>query len=44
MEKTEKPNWLTTLTKWYFGRNALPYWCVVLADTVIVWHSEHILA
>ena len=39
MEKTEKPNWLTTLTKWYFGRNALPYWCVVLADTVIVFVS-----
>ena len=39
MEKPEKPNWLTTLTKWYFGRNALPYWCVVLADTVIVFVS-----
>ena len=39
MEKPEKPNWLTTLTKWYFGRNALPYWCVVLADTVIVFAS-----
>ncbi|MBR1490529.1 MAG: polysaccharide biosynthesis protein [Bacteroidales bacterium] len=39
MEKPEKPNWLTTLTKWYFGRNALPYWCVVLADTAIVFVS-----
>ncbi|MBO6160757.1 MAG: polysaccharide biosynthesis protein [Bacteroidales bacterium] len=39
MEKPEKPNWLTTLSKWYFGRNALPYWCVVLADTVIVFVS-----
>ena len=22
---------------WYFSKNALPYWCVLIADSVIVF-------
>ena len=29
-------NWLTRISGAYFSKNVLPYWCVVLADTVIV--------
>lgn len=39
MNKYRLQNWLKKSTKWYFGKNALPYWCVVLADTVIVFLS-----
>ncbi len=39
MDKKSGAEWLRRIAKWYFGRNALPYWCVVLADTVIVFVS-----
>ena len=27
------------LSSWYFSKNVLPYWVVLLADTVIVFAS-----
>ena len=30
---------LTRITKWYFTKNVLPYWVIVLADAVIVFLS-----
>ena len=30
---------LTRITKWYFAKNVLPYWVIVLADAVIVFLS-----
>jgi len=39
MDKNRFQNWLRNAFNWYFGKNALPYWCVVLADTVIVFVS-----
>ena len=37
MAEKEKRNWIERLFRYYFSRNVFPYWCVVLADTVIVF-------
>lgn len=37
MADSEKRNWIERLFRYYFSRNVFPYWCVVLADTVIVF-------
>lgn len=37
MADSEKHNWIEGLFKYYFSKNVFPYWCVVLADTVIVF-------
>ena len=37
MADSEKHNWIERLFKYYFSKNVFPYWCVVLADTVIVF-------
>ncbi len=37
MAEKEKLNWIERLFRYYFSRNVFPYWCVVLADTVIVF-------
>ena len=37
MPDKEKQNWIVRLFRYYFSRNVFPYWCVVLADTVIVF-------
>ena len=37
MADKEKHNWIERLLRYYFSRNVFPYWCVVLADTVIVF-------
>ena len=37
MADKEKLNWIERLFRYYFSRNVFPYWCVVLADTVIVF-------
>lgn len=28
--------WIEKLTSWYFSRNALPYWCVLTMDSLII--------
>ena len=38
-DNIEKPNWLTRFAGNYFSKNVFPYWCVVLADTAIVFVS-----
>ena len=40
MADNEKRNWIERLSKYYFSRNVFPYWCVVLADTAIVFLSS----
>ena len=35
-----KPFW--NLLKWYFGKGALPYWCVLLFDSLIIFVSGFI--
>ena len=40
MPDKEKQNWIVRLFRYYFSRNVFPYWCVVLADTVIVFLSS----
>ena len=37
MADKEKLNRIERLLRYYFSRNVFPYWCVVLADTVIVF-------
>ena len=37
MADSEKHNWIERLYNYYFSRNVFPYWCVVLADTIIVF-------
>ena len=37
MADSDKHNWIERLFRYYFSRNVFPYWCVVLADTVIVF-------
>ncbi len=37
MADKERINWIERLLRYYFSRNVFPYWCVVLADTVIVF-------
>ena len=40
MVDKEKQNWIERLSRYYFSKNVFPYWCVVLADTVIVFLSS----
>ena len=39
MTSVEKPSWLSRFLGNYFNKRVFPYWCVVLADTVIVFLS-----
>ena len=39
MPSLEKPSWLSRFLGNYFNKRVFPYWCVVLADTVIVFFS-----
>ena len=32
-------NILNRLLNWYFSKNSLPYWCVLMADTTVVFFS-----
>lgn len=36
---SERHNWIEKISGWYFSKRVLPYWCVVLADTLIVFTS-----
>ena len=29
--------WVRNLSHWYFSKRVLPYWCILLADAVIVF-------
>ncbi len=29
-------NWFEKLTNWYFSKNALPYWCIILLDCLSI--------
>ena len=40
MRESRKRNWLTDMLSWYFSKKVLPHWCVLLADTVIVFLSS----
>ena len=35
MPSLENPSWLSRFLGNYFNKRVFPYWCVVLADTVI---------
>ena len=39
MAKIDRPSWISRFARNYFNKNVFPYWCVVLADTVIVFLS-----
>ena len=39
MPSLENPSWLSRFLGNYFNKRVFPYWCVVLADTVIVFFS-----
>ena len=39
MDTEKSKNWLQRLSDWYFSKKVLPYWCVLLADTVILFLS-----
>jgi FlaA1/EpsC-like NDP-sugar epimerase len=39
MHDLEKRNWLSKLTGWYFNKSVLPYWCILLLDSFIVFFS-----
>ena len=39
MSTIENPSWLSRFLGNYFNKRVFPYWCVVLADTVIVFLS-----
>ena len=39
MSDKQNRNWLKKLSKWYFSKRVLPYWCVLLVDTAIVFVS-----
>ena len=30
------PNFIEKITNWYFSRNALPYWCIILVDCIAI--------
>lgn len=36
----EKRSWIDRLSRWFFSKNVLPYWCVILMDTIIVFVSS----
>ena len=40
MTDNDKRNWIERLFSYYFSRNVFPYWCVVLADTIIIFMSS----
>lgn len=35
-------NFFKKLTNWYFGRGALPYWCILMLDCLIVLFSSYV--
>ena len=39
MSEINNPNWLSRFVTSHFNKRVFPYWCVVLADTVIVFVS-----
>ena len=39
MSSVRKRNWLTNAFNWYFSKRVLPYWCILLVDTLIVFVS-----
>lgn len=39
----KKMNPINKLTNWYFSRRALPYWCILLLDCVIVFFSGYVV-
>ena len=39
MATIDNPNWLSRFVTSHFNKRVFPYWCVVLADTVIVFVS-----
>ena len=39
MKDSEKHNIFSRLTGWYFSKRVLPYWCILLLDSLIVFCS-----
>ena len=39
MGKINISNWLEELSNWYFNKRVLPYWCILILDTLIVFVS-----
>ena len=39
MSQVKGENWLYDLLRWYFGKKVLPYWCILFADSFIVFVS-----
>ena len=39
MADNNQPSWFGSIARGYFSKNVLPYWCVVLADMLIVFGS-----
>lgn len=39
MRDSENQNWLSRITGWYFNKSVLPYWCILLLDSIIVFIS-----
>ena len=39
MGELKKKNWLAQMSNWYFSKRVLPYWCILLLDTLIVFFS-----
>ncbi|MBQ3710265.1 MAG: polysaccharide biosynthesis protein [Bacteroidales bacterium] len=39
MNDTEKRNWISRLFGGFFNKRVLPYWCILLLDTLIVFFS-----
>ena len=33
------PSFIRNLTEWYFHKNALPYWCIIMVDVVLCFIS-----
>ena len=40
MNTSRKKNWLTQLSSWYFSKQVLPYWCLLLLDAFIMFMSS----
>ncbi|MCR5645819.1 MAG: polysaccharide biosynthesis protein [Bacteroidales bacterium] len=39
MAELKKKDWLAQMSSWYFNKRVLPYWCILLIDTLIVFLS-----
>ena len=39
MNIIQKSTWIEKLSSWYFSKRVLPYWCILLLDSIIVFTS-----